>query len=408
VEGTRVEGAVLIVQARLNINLTAMNIEQVVFKRKKLVLDMCASLQLETQNVLSGTDENLISQLLKDQGILPAQVSLREYCMDEFKKMKETDPEVFNNDAQFREKINHTLSIKEFAFPSAQLDAEKIKAFGKAGKAAGALIGLIGKRLEDPTDSVRTVAAEVLAQIAEKGDSGVVEALLGRIDGEHVNVRQRVAKALGQVALKGDQQVIQALLGLIGHEDLYVRASAAKALGQVAATGDLQVIQALLGRIDDEHWAVRQGVAKALGQVALNGDQQVIQVLLNKLGAASWSSRSGAAMGLGAVAKKGDRQVVEALLGRIDDEHASVRQRVAEALGQVALKGDQQVIQALLGRINDEDSDVRQAVAEALGQVALKGDPQVIQALGSMNVCNRFGDHDAEVRDEALRKLASA
>merc|ERR1719350_2401272 len=149
VEGTRVEGSVLVVQARLNINLAAMTIEQVVFKRKKLVVDMCANLQLETENVLSGIDEPTVDQLLRDQGLLSAHVTLRKYCLNEFKKVREADPEVFNNDAQFREKINHTLSIKEFAFPTAKVDATKIEALGRAGTAGGVLVGLIANRLGD-------------------------------------------------------------------------------------------------------------------------------------------------------------------------------------------------------------------------------------------------------------------
>merc|ERR1719220_2398046 len=49
---TRVEGSVLVVQARLNINLAAMTIEQVVSKRRKMLQDMCTNLELEVKTLV--------------------------------------------------------------------------------------------------------------------------------------------------------------------------------------------------------------------------------------------------------------------------------------------------------------------------------------------------------------------
>merc|ERR1719422_2957422 len=46
---TRVEASLLVVEARLNINLAAMTIEQVVSKRKKVFGDMCHNLEIETK-----------------------------------------------------------------------------------------------------------------------------------------------------------------------------------------------------------------------------------------------------------------------------------------------------------------------------------------------------------------------
>ncbi|KOO32003.1 hypothetical protein Ctob_011440 [Chrysochromulina tobinii] len=45
--GTRIEGAVLVVEARLSINLNALTIEQVISKRRKMVGDMCIAMQAE-------------------------------------------------------------------------------------------------------------------------------------------------------------------------------------------------------------------------------------------------------------------------------------------------------------------------------------------------------------------------
>ena len=45
VQGIRVQGAVLVVEARLSVNLVALTIEQVVSKRRKVVQDMCVNME---------------------------------------------------------------------------------------------------------------------------------------------------------------------------------------------------------------------------------------------------------------------------------------------------------------------------------------------------------------------------
>merc|ERR1719291_60823 len=51
----RIEGAVIIITARLSLNLNSLTIEQVVGKRQKVVVDMCDGLQSEARRELHGT-----------------------------------------------------------------------------------------------------------------------------------------------------------------------------------------------------------------------------------------------------------------------------------------------------------------------------------------------------------------
>ena len=53
-EGIRVEGANMIVVARVNINLSALTIDQVVSKRRKVVTEMCQSMTEELKSELRG------------------------------------------------------------------------------------------------------------------------------------------------------------------------------------------------------------------------------------------------------------------------------------------------------------------------------------------------------------------
>ena len=55
VQSTRVEGTVLIVSARLSVNLNAQTMEQVVAKRRKLITDMAEGVELELRNGIANT-----------------------------------------------------------------------------------------------------------------------------------------------------------------------------------------------------------------------------------------------------------------------------------------------------------------------------------------------------------------
>ena len=52
VQGTRVDGATLVVEVRASVNLNALTIEEVVAKRRKLLLDMAASMNLEVRDAV--------------------------------------------------------------------------------------------------------------------------------------------------------------------------------------------------------------------------------------------------------------------------------------------------------------------------------------------------------------------
>jgi hypothetical protein len=52
VQGTRVEGAVLIVEVKLSVNLTSLTMEQVIGKRKKMLQDMLPGLEVQLRQGL--------------------------------------------------------------------------------------------------------------------------------------------------------------------------------------------------------------------------------------------------------------------------------------------------------------------------------------------------------------------
>ena len=96
---TRVEESVLVVEARLNSNLLALTIEEVVSKRRKVVMDMAA-------NVLVDFERNLS----KDEAwALLDQPQASAYLKKLLEPLCKREPEHYNNDANLGEAINDAV-----------------------------------------------------------------------------------------------------------------------------------------------------------------------------------------------------------------------------------------------------------------------------------------------------------
>lgn len=95
---------------------------------------------------------------------------------------------------------------------------------------------------QDRERRVRRCAVEALGKVAEKGDQGMIKALIRLQDSE---VRSEVCMVLAQVAEKGDAEVVNALIPFLGARSYKVQEDAAKALVKVANVGDEVVIEAL-------------------------------------------------------------------------------------------------------------------------------------------------------------------
>jgi len=103
------EASLLIVEARMKINLIAMTIEQVVEKRKKVFGDMCNNLEMQTREyfvTLPEESKSKVQELLHKVGILAAGQSVKKYIEVKFRDLLEQTPEIFNNDAVFKRNTN--------------------------------------------------------------------------------------------------------------------------------------------------------------------------------------------------------------------------------------------------------------------------------------------------------------
>ncbi|MAS25613.1 MAG: hypothetical protein CMH99_09690 [Oceanospirillaceae bacterium] len=66
-------------------------------------------------------------------------------------------------------------------------------------------------RLQDAESSVRNVAVEAIAKIAEKGDASAIPALCARLQDADSSVQNAAVEAIATIARKGDASVIAAL-----------------------------------------------------------------------------------------------------------------------------------------------------------------------------------------------------
>jgi len=97
VRDTRVEGTVLVVEVRLNVNLTALTIEQVMGKRAKLLNDMGRGMVLEVRELMPGKEGNDAASMMEQALSQPPFSQAEEW---------------FNDDQNFAMSVKHALEVK--------------------------------------------------------------------------------------------------------------------------------------------------------------------------------------------------------------------------------------------------------------------------------------------------------
>ena len=154
VQSTRIDGAVLVIEARLSINLNALTIEQacrggvrrcygrgsdqissarqVVGKRKKLLEDMAAAMEMEIQPKLKMFGNEEVQSGLK-------------YLKEQLEaNALQHEGEWYNEDANFQIAVQQTMAAKQ----SVLADAERLSLLAES-------IDLSGWSLDDPVHRTR-------------------------------------------------------------------------------------------------------------------------------------------------------------------------------------------------------------------------------------------------------------
>ncbi|MFL5481875.1 MAG: M56 family metallopeptidase [Gemmatimonadaceae bacterium] len=204
-----------------------------------------------------------------------------------------------------------------------------------------------------PPAGVPTVAAlKAIARQDTGADTGVVGALIARLDDENAEVRSAAARSLGHLK---DSRAVPGLIGALKDRDEKVRASAADALGELE---DTRAVAPLADLLNDQSTEVRKNALDALSHFE---DQQIPAAPIVRL---------------------------------LSDPDADVRHNAAHMAGRLH---DRSAIGALAKLVGDPSSDVRGAAIEAIGEL---GDPS-----GAAAVVPALSDANADVRQEAINAI---
>ena len=239
-----------------------------------------------------------------------------------------------------------------------------------------------GTSLVSPSQSPSIAAnsRESTARQDTNADTGVVSALIARLQDENAEVRSAAAHSLGRLK---DSRAVPGLIGALKDPEPKVRASAAEALAEFE---DTRAIPPLADLLNDPSTDVKQTALEALSHFESNLPSAAIVRLL---GDPDPEVRHKAAHLAG---KLRDRSATGALATLVGDPSSDVRQAAIQAIGEL---GDPAAAVAVVPALSDADADVREQAINAIEE--LKAPIAEATLIGLMR------DRDPNVREKAAR-----
>lgn len=227
--------------------------------------------------------------------------------------------------------------------------------------------------------AVAATAAQSTVSVRDtNADTGVVNALIARLDDENADVRRAAASSLGKLK---DSRAVPGLIGALKDRDAKVRAAAAEALAEFE---DARAIAPLTDLLNDQSTEVKQSALEALSHFEDNLPSAPIMRLLADQ---DEDVRQNAAHLAG---KLHDRSATGPLAKLLGDPSANVREAAIEAIGEL---GDPAAAVALVPALSDADPNVREQALSAMED--LKAPIAEATLVGLMR------DRDPNVRQKA-------
>ena len=211
-------------------------------------------------------------------------------------------------------------------------------------------------------------------------DTGVVEALIARLQDENADVRRAAAHSLGRLK---DSRAVPGLIGALKDSDPGVRASAAEALAELE---DSRAVAPLAALLNDPSTEVKRRALDALSHFE---DSVPPAAIIRLLGDADAEVRHSAAHLAG---KLRDRSAMPALVRLVGDPNSDVREAAIEAIGELK---DPAAAAAVIPALSDSDADVRQQAIHTIEELKAPISESTLMAL--------MRDPDPDVRQHAAQ-----
>jgi len=185
-------------------------------------------------------------------------------------------------------------------------------------------IVLVSTCLADEDEDVRCKAVEVLKDLVENGDYGVIGMLSDSLHDVNQGVVTASLQLMSDICEKGDQKTIAMIANCLHHEGLDVRLLAVEALAKVCRRGDQGIVCKIASCIENGHTDLRLPGITVLMQICCKGDERVTAAVATCLNAESATVRTTAVQGLAQICRKGDQRRIAAVTTRLADEEAEV------------------------------------------------------------------------------------
>ena len=202
VRGTRIDGAVLVVEVALSINLASLTIEQVIGKRKKMLQDMVPGLEAELRLGLEA--EGVATREARD-GVVSW---LRPAVEKEENAALAHEAEWYNDDDRLSEALQALLRVKreldvggvERVRRLAERPAEELKGWGFGpAEAYTAEVAKVLRELEDADGNVRAAAVEALGKLPAEALATHALAVVAKLEDAEGYVRKAAVSTLGKL-----------------------------------------------------------------------------------------------------------------------------------------------------------------------------------------------------------------
>jgi len=251
-----------------------------------------------------------------------------------------------------------------------------------------ALLGLVdgvAMCLEDDSDSVRSLAVEVIAKITQPGNRAAMESVTRHLKHETAKVRATVVQAIAKLAGPGSAEASELIATCLADTDDKVKLEAVCALRTVATPGNAAVAMATAKCIRDASEQVLSALVLIAVDLCAAGDANIVSQVKLRLTSAEAKVRRLAVSALSFLARKGDAAVMAAVAEVLNDADSMVRLAAVRTLGKLAAdKGKAKMggITEIVARcLKSTNVDTRMAAVKAIVGVAVPGDEVAVKAL---------------------------